>query len=235
MNEMKLFNNSQFGVLEVVLINGKEYFPAIDCATMLGYSNPRDAISKHCKSDGVAFCDGVSETTNQYGVTTKQTVQKKYISEGNLYRLISHSKLPAAEKFERWIFDEVIPSIRQTGGYGIQTISDNEQIAKIVTMAVTETIKQLMPLLSENAVKSISVNLPDETKPASKIQFSDVTVTTKKIESFPKELRDEVNKILLDMREKQNVNFSAVARFCTANGYKISFMGVKRYYHRLFD
>lgn len=235
MNEMKLFNNSQFGTLEVVLINGKEYFPAIDCATMLGYSNPRDAISKHCKSDGVAFCDGVSETTNQYGVTTKQAVQKKYITEGNLYRLISHSKLPAAEKFEKWIFDEVIPSIRATGGYGIQAISDNEQIAKIVTMAVTETIKQLMPLLSENAVKSISVNLPDEAKPASKIQFSDVTVTTKKIESFPKELRDEVNRILLDMREKQNVNFSAVARFCTANGYKISFMGVKRYYHRLFD
>ena len=202
---------------------------------MLGYSNPRDAISKHCKSDGVAFCDGVSETTNQYGVTTKQAVQKKYITEGNLYRLISHSKLPAAEKFEKWIFDEVIPSIRATGGYGIQAISDNEQIAKIVTMAVTETIKQLMPLLSENAVKSISVNLPDEAKPASKIQFSDVTVTTKKIESFPKELRDEVNRILLDMREKQNVNFSAVARFCTANGYKISFMGVKRYYHRLFD
>lgn len=102
-------------------------------------------------------------------------------------------------------------------------------------MAVTETIKQLMPLLSENAVKSISVNLPNETKPVSKIQFSDVAVTTKKIESFPKELRDEVNRILLDIREKQNVNFSAVARFCTANGYKISFMGVKRYYHRLFD
>lgn len=174
MNEMKLFNNSQFGTLEVVLINGKEYFPAIDCATMLGYSNPRDAISKHCKSDGVAFCDGVSETTNQYGVTTKQAVQKKYITEGNLYRLISHSKLPAAEKFEKWIFDEVIPSIRVTGGYGMQTISDNEQIAKIVTMAVTETIKQLMPLLSKNAVKSISVNLLDETKPTSKIQFSAV-------------------------------------------------------------
>ena len=235
MNEMKLFNNSQFGTLEVVLINGKEYFPATDCATMLGYTNPRKAVLDHCREDGVTIRDGVSETTNQYGVTTKQTVQKKYITEGNLYRLISHSKLPAAEKFEKWIFDEVIPSIRATGGYGIQTISDNEQIAKIVTMAVTETIKQLMPLLSENAVKSISVNLPDEAKPASKIQFSDVTVTTKKIESFPKELRDEVNKILLDMREKQNVNFSAVARFCTANGYKISFMGVKRYYHRLFD
>ena len=227
MNEMKLFNNSQFGTLEVVLINGKEYFPATDCATMLGYANPYDAIEKHCRKDALAF----HEVIDSMGRTQK----KKYISEGNLYRLISHSKLPAAEKFEKWIFDEVIPSIRATGGYGMQTISDNEQIAKIVTMAVTETIKQLMPLLSENAVKSISANLPDEAKPASKIQFSDVTVTTKKIESFPKELRDEVNKILLDMREKQNVNFSAVARFCTANGYKISFMGVKRYYHRLFD
>lgn len=191
MNEMKLFNNSQFGTLEVVLINGKEYFPATDCAKMLGYADPHKAIKQHCREDGWANRPVVSKTTNQYGITTEQNVQKKYITEGNLYRLISHSKLPTAEKFEKWIFDEVIPSIRATGGYGIQTISDNEQIAKIVTMAVTETIKQLMPLISETVTKSNTVNLPDETKSGAKIQFSDVAVTTKKIESFPKDLREE--------------------------------------------
>lgn len=125
---MKTFTHSQFGILGIVIIDDKEYFPAIDCATMLGYSNPRDAISKHCKSDGVAFCDGVSETTNQYGVTTKQTVQKKYITEGNLYRLIARSKLPDAEKFEHWVFDEVLPSIRKHGVYMTpQTLKESLQ------------------------------------------------------------------------------------------------------------
>ena len=67
----KIFNNSEFGTLEVISIDGKDYFPAIDCAKMLGYSNPYDAIIKHCKIDGVVFCEGVSETVNQHGVTTQ--------------------------------------------------------------------------------------------------------------------------------------------------------------------
>lgn len=85
-----------------------------------GKHNMQDII-KHCKIDGVVFCEGVSETVNQHGVTTQQTVEKKYISEGNLYRLITHSKLPSAERFERWVFDEVIPALmmagRKEGGY----------------------------------------------------------------------------------------------------------------------
>lgn len=61
----KLFNNPKFGVLEVVLIDGKEHFPAIDCAEMLGYVNPRDAIAKHCKTPGVAIRDVGGRNRNQ--------------------------------------------------------------------------------------------------------------------------------------------------------------------------
>ena len=117
MNELKVFQNSEFGELSVLTIDGKEYFPASQCAKILGYSNPYDAIKKHCKEDGVVKREGVSYTTNQYGVTSRQTTEIKYISESNLYRLIIRSKLPAAEKFERWVFDEVLPSIRKHGAY----------------------------------------------------------------------------------------------------------------------
>ena len=118
MNDIKVFSNTEFGELGVMLIDGKEYFPATQCAKILGYSNPYDAIKRHCKGDGVVKREGVSYTTNQHNITTQQVTEIKYINEGNLYRLIVSSKLPAAEKFERWVFDEVLPSIRRTGGYG---------------------------------------------------------------------------------------------------------------------
>lgn len=129
MNELKVFQNSEFGELSVLTIDGKEYFPASQCAKILGYSNPYDAIKKHCKEDGVVKREGVSYTTNQYGVTSRQTTEIKYISESNLYRLIIRSKLPAAEKFERWVFDEVLPELRKTGSYG-NSVNLEEVIAK---------------------------------------------------------------------------------------------------------
>ncbi len=103
MNELKVFSSTEFGELGVMLIDGREYFPAIQCAKILGYSNPRKAILDHCREEGVTKRDGVSYTTNQYGVTSQQITQIKYISEGNLYRLIVSSKLPKAEEFERWV------------------------------------------------------------------------------------------------------------------------------------
>lgn len=117
MKGLQVFKNSEFGELGILVLDGKEYFPATDCARMLGYSNPWDAIARHCKPEGVAKHEGVSTTTNQHGATTEQVVEKTYINEGNLYRLIARSKLPAAERFESWIFDEVLPVIRKHGLY----------------------------------------------------------------------------------------------------------------------
>ena len=137
MNELKIFQNSEFGELGVMTIDGKEYFPAIQCAQILGYSNPRKAVIDHCETEGV---------TKRYVPTSGGTQEVKYISEGNLYRLIVRSKLPAAKKFERWVFDEVLPEIRRTGGYS--SVNIEEVITKAVTTAVSETIKALMPLVT---------------------------------------------------------------------------------------
>ncbi|MCQ6288787.1 phage antirepressor KilAC domain-containing protein [Bacillus cereus] len=110
MKQMQTFSHNMFGNLEVFIKDGKEYFPAIKVAKVLGYSNPHDAVSKHCKKDGVAFCEVVIPEKNQ-------TVEKKFINEPNLYRLIVKSKLPQAEQFEKWVFEEVLPSIRKHGAY----------------------------------------------------------------------------------------------------------------------
>jgi len=108
MNELQIFNNEEFGQVRTVEIDGKPYFAASDVAEALGYSNPRDAISRHCK--GVVKHDTLTEGGAQ---------SINFIPEGDIYRLIVSSKLPSAERFESWVFDEVIPSIRQTGGYQI--------------------------------------------------------------------------------------------------------------------
>lgn len=106
MNEIKIFENSEFGQMGVMEIDGKCYFPATECAKMLGYSRPADAVRDHCK--GVVKMP----TPSNGGIQ-----EKGFISEGDLYRLIIRSKLPSAEKFERWVFDEVLPAIRKHGGY----------------------------------------------------------------------------------------------------------------------
>ena len=94
---------------------------------MLGYDNTRDAIIRHCK--GVVKHDTL---------TTGGTQKINFIPEGDLYRLIVHSRLPAAERFEKWVFDEVLPTIRREGYYApdIQTI-----VKAAVEAAVSEAIK----------------------------------------------------------------------------------------------
>lgn len=125
-NELQIFENKEFGSVRTLEVNGKPYFCGSDVASALGYSNPRKAISDHCK--GVTKRD----TPTSSGIQSMS-----YIPEGDIYRLIARSKLPTAEKFESWVFDEVVPSIRKTGGYiaGQETMSDEELLEKAVLVA----------------------------------------------------------------------------------------------------
>lgn len=157
MNELKVFQNSEFGELGVLIIDDKEFFPASQCAKILGYTNPRDAIKRHCKSEGVVKHDGVSYTTNQHGFTSQQITEIKYISEGNLYRLIIRSKLPSAEEFERWVFDEVLPELRKNGSYG-NNFNLEEVIAKTATAVVSEVLKQIIPTADNPTEQSQNVS-----------------------------------------------------------------------------
>ena len=112
MNNIQIFKNCNFGEVRTIEIDGKAYFVASDIAKALGYSNTRDAVKKHCK--WVAKCDIPHPQSNS------KVLKVNVIPEGDMYRLISNSELPNAEKFERWVFDEVLPTIRQTGQYQAQ-------------------------------------------------------------------------------------------------------------------
>lgn len=116
-NKIEIFTNQEFGSVRIIREGEKYLFCGADVASALGYSNTRDALRRHCKGDGVVKRDGVSSTTNQHGTTTIQTNAMLFITEGNVYRLITHSKLPSAERFEAWVFEEVLPSIRKHGAY----------------------------------------------------------------------------------------------------------------------
>lgn len=119
MNELQIFNNEEFGEIRTVEIDGKIYFVGKDVANALGYSNPRDAISRHCK--GVVKHDTFKEGGQLIAL----------IPEGDMYRLITHSKLESAERFESWVFDEVLPSIRQKGFYDMNMSTEMRAILMI--------------------------------------------------------------------------------------------------------
>lgn len=108
-NEIRIFENEQFGSIRTFDENGKIYFCGKDVATALGYSNTKEAIKRHCRW-------GVKHDL-PHPQSPLKTIQMVFIPEGDLYRLITHSKLPSAENFERWVFDEVLPSIRKYGAY----------------------------------------------------------------------------------------------------------------------
>lgn len=105
-NELKVFQNEMFGEVRTVEENGRVLFCGSDVAKALGYARPTKAIQDNCK--------GVLKRSTP---TNGGVQEMSFIPESDVYRLIIHSKLPSAEKFESWIFDEVLPTIRKTGGY----------------------------------------------------------------------------------------------------------------------
>ena len=104
---MEIFKNEEFGSVRIIEEDGKYLFCASDVAKALGYSNVHSALQRHC--NGVVKRDTVTSTRGVQTLT--------YIPEGDVYRLIVHSKLPSAVRFERWVFDEVLPSLRANGIY----------------------------------------------------------------------------------------------------------------------
>lgn len=141
-NAIQIFNNPNFGNIRTLNeTGGKVLFCGKDIAAALGYSNTRDALSRHCK--GVVKRDILTEGGEQ---------ELSFIPEGDVYRLICNSKLPSAERFERWVFDEVLPAIRKTGGYASLTldkkldIMDKNADARLAN-AATQKAKVMLDMM----------------------------------------------------------------------------------------
>lgn len=139
MNELMIFKNEEFGQIRTVEIDGKPYFVGKDIANSLGYSNPRDAISRHCK--GVVKHDSFKEGGQNISL----------IPEGDMYRLITHSKLESAERFESWVFDEVLPTLRKTGSY---EMPKKKPAHKEKLPSVNQMVKNIKGALNDAGVDS---------------------------------------------------------------------------------
>lgn len=138
-NSIQLFDNPNFGKIRTTTTDtGEPLFCAKDVAITLGYTNPAEAIRTHCRAKGVREIltpsDGGTQST-------------KFITEDNLYRLVMRSKLPTAEKFQDWVTEEILPTIRKTGAYATPTTIDS------IIANPENGIKLLTALIEERALR----------------------------------------------------------------------------------
>lgn len=127
MNQIKIFENPEFGKVRTVEIDGKPYLAGKDVAEALGYANPQKAIRDHTD---------IEDRTVNESFTVNGT-KAILINESGLYSLILSSKLESAKRFKHWVTSEVLPSIHKSGGYiaGQEQMSDSELMAKALLVA----------------------------------------------------------------------------------------------------
>lgn len=139
MNEIKIFKNPQFGSIRTMMQGNEPWFVGKDVAELLGYANPSKALADHVDDEDKLNNESLSSLGQRGGWI---------INESGLYSLILSSKLPTAKEFKRWVTSEVLPSIRQTGGYiaGQEDMSDADLMAKALLVAqrqIAQRDKQL--------------------------------------------------------------------------------------------
>lgn len=144
---VQIFNNRLFGKVRTIEENGKVLFCGSDVAKSLGYARPNDAMKQHCKGATVKHSITDSLGRNQ---------RMNFITESDVFRLTTKSELPQAEKFESWIFDDVLPTIRKTGGYvnNEQTFVDTylpyaDEYTKQMFKTTLQTVRKLNSTVSQ--------------------------------------------------------------------------------------
>lgn len=183
MNELQIFNNQEFGQIRTLSENNKTLFCGSDVATSLGYKEAHKAIARHCKGG------------MKHPIPTNGGIQQMlFISEGDLYRLIINSKLPSAEKFEKWVFEEVLPTVRKHGAY-----MTDETIEKALTSP--DFLIQLATQLKEaKEINAKQGQLIGELKP--KADYTDRILKNKGLVTITQIAKDygmsgvQMNKIL---------------------------------------
>lgn len=166
MEELKVFENAEFGSVRTTTVNGEIMFVGKDVAEILGYINPRDALAKRVDDEdkGVAKCDTLGG---------KQDLTM--INESGLYSLILSSKMPNAKKFKHWVTADVLPAIRKTGMYATDELLDNPDLAiqaftalklereknKKLNTTVKVQEQQIMELQPKASYYDLVLNCPD--------------------------------------------------------------------------
>lgn len=135
MNNLKIFENKEFGEIRTVIKDGEPWFVGRDVALALGYAKPENAVMVHI--------DAEDKSTTLIQGSAYET-RAVIINESGLYSLILSSKLPNAKKFKKWVTSEVLPSIRKNGGYiaGQETMSDDELMARALQVAQNKILER---------------------------------------------------------------------------------------------
>ena len=139
MNEIKIFDNPEFGKVRTMEINGEPYFVGKDVAEILGYKDTSDAMKRHVDNE-----DKLTRCFTDSG----QNREMYIINESGLYSLILSSKLPKAKEFKRWVTSEVLPSIRKHGAYAVDELLNDPEFA-IKTFTALKEERERSKRLSE--------------------------------------------------------------------------------------
>lgn len=197
MNELRIFENPEFGSIRTVEVNGEPWFVGKDVAEVLGYSNTRDALAKRVDDEdkGVANCDTPSGRQNM-----------TIINESGLYSLVLGSKLPTAKKFKRWVTSDVLPSIRKHGLYAMDEILADPDVLINALTELKEERQRRKKLESETVELSRAIT---EMQP--KVNYVDIVLKSKNTVNISQIAQDygmtpnRLNKLLADLRVQRKV------------------------------
>lgn len=223
-NQIQVFNNTEFGNIRTLEINGEPYFVGKDVATALGYKETAKAVREHVDADD----KGVSVLDTPGG---KQQIT--VINESGLYSLIFASKLPSAKRFKRWVTSEVLPMLRKTGKYSM-TVDEPEQppvslkermeIAKLIAKTPKNrlhmVVKIFEPVLGVEIIPQINTS-PSEIDPEEATE-----IIVEFIESYDNSILREFedgskalnNKLFKDFLGKRKVNFYKLTKILANEG-----------------
>lgn len=181
MNNLTVFNNSEFGQVRTVLIDNEPWFVGKDIAEALGYSNTKDAIKTHVDDE-----DKIMGSQNATPYITDNMGRKQFptfINESGLYSLILSSKLPTAKKFKRWVTSEVLPTLRKTGTYNMHTpVAETDKLIKCAEIMagclsgnrqyVLNIIRHIVPDIdSSNLQQNVTEELTAQALPESRQSY----------------------------------------------------------------
>lgn len=142
MNEMRIFDNPEFGEIRTVVIDGQPWFVGADVAKALGYKKPTGAVTNNV-DEGVSLREGISDVNGH-----KQTAI--VINESGLYTLIFGSKLESAKNFKKWVTSEILPSVRKHGMYAVDELLENPDITIKAFTALKEEREKNKKLTEDN-------------------------------------------------------------------------------------
>lgn len=223
-NQIQVFNNTEFGNIRTLEINGEPYFVGKDVATASGYKETAKAVREHVDDDD----KGVSVLDTPGG---KQQIT--VINESGLYSLIFASKLPSAKRFKRWVTSEVLPMLRKTGKYSMTddepeqppvSLKERMEIAKLIAKTPKNRLHMVAKIFEP--VLGIEITPQIDTSPAGIDPEEATEIIVEFIESYDNSILREFedgskalnNKLFKDFLGKRKVNFYKLTKILANTG-----------------